>query len=152
MPITREDLLLLMRRDRYAIEATVTPTGAPQAAVVGVAVTDAFEIVFDTIGGSRKAQNLRVNRRVAFVLGNSHDGDERTIQFEGLADEPDGTALQRLKDVYFRVFPDGRDRERWPGLTYFRVTPVWIRYSNFNPAPPDIVEFAAADLGNDATV
>jgi general stress protein 26 len=144
--MTRDDLLRLVRSSRYAIEATVTQTGAPQAAVIGVAVTDAFEIVFDTIGGSRKAQNLRVNRRVALVLGNCYDGDERTIQYEGLADEPRGADLERLKEVYFGVFPDGRERQQWPGLTYFRVTPVWIRYSNYNVNPPEIIEFDAGDL------
>jgi hypothetical protein len=144
--MTRDDLLRLVRSSRYAIEATVTQTGAPQAAVIGVAVTDAFEIVFDTIGGSRKAQNLRVNRRVALVLGNCYDGDERTIQYEGLADEPRGADLERLKEVYFGVFPDGRERQQWPGLTYFRVTPVWIRYSNYNVNPPEIIEFDAGAL------
>src|SRR5215510_14962752 len=109
--MNRDELLAVMRGSRYAIEATVTPTGAPQAAVIGVAVTDAFEIVFDTVGGTRKAQNLRVNRRVALVLGNSYNGDERTIQYEGLADEPTGAELQRLKEIYFSVFPDGRERQ-----------------------------------------
>jgi general stress protein 26 len=144
--MTSAELLRVMRATRYAVEATVTQTGAPQAAVIGVAITDAFEIVFDTIASSRKAQNLRVNRRVALVLGNCYDGDERTIQYEGLADEPDGAELRRLKEIYFGVFPDGRDRERWPGITYFRVTPVWIRYSNYNANPPEIVEYDAADL------
>lgn len=144
---SRDELLALMRSNRYAIEATVTMNSAPQAAVIGVAITDAFEIVFDTIGASRKAQNLRVNRRVALVLGNCYDGDERTIQYEGLADEPAGEEQRRLKEIYFGVFPDGRDREKWPGLTYFRVTPTWIRYSNYNTNPPEIVEFEAGDLG-----
>lgn len=149
--MNRDELLALIRRNRYAIEATVTPRGAPQAAVIGVAVTDAFEIVFDTLGGSRKAQNLRINRRVALVLGNSHNGDERTIQYEGLADEPTGAELQRLKEVYFGVFPDGRERQSWPGLTYFRVTPVWIRYSDYNVNPPEIIEFDAGALAGDMT-
>jgi len=144
--VNRDELLLVMRGNRYAIEATVTHTGAPQAAVIGIAVTDAFEIVFDTLGGSRKAQNLRVNRRVALVLGDSYNGDERTIQYEGLADEPTGAELQRLKDIYFGVFLDGRERQKWPGITYFRVMPVWLRYSNYNVNPPEIVEFDAGDL------
>ena len=144
--MTPAELLRVMRRTRYAVEATVTVNSAPQAAVIGVAVTDAFEIVFDTIGASRKAQNLRVNRRVALVLGNCYDGDERTIQYEGLADEPRGEELDRLKSVYFDVFPDGRERQTWPGLTYFRVTPTWVRYSNYNANPPEIVEFEPGDL------
>lgn len=142
----REAVLRFMRQSRYAVEATVTPYGAPQAAVVGIAVTDRLEIVFDAIETSRKVQNLRVNRRVAFVIGNSLAGDERTMQFEGLADEPTGSELERMKSAYYEVFPDGRDRLRWPGLTYVRVTPVWLRYSDYNVNPPLILEFDPGQL------
>ena len=139
-------LLRFMRETRYAVEATVTPHGAPQAAVIGIAVTDRFEVVFDAIETSRKVQNLRVNRRVAFVIGNSYAGDERTVQFEGLADEPNGPALERVKSAYYEAFPDGRDRLRWPGLTYVRVSPVWLRYSDYNVNPPLVIELGAGDL------
>ncbi len=50
--------------------------------------------------------------------------------------------LERLKERYFLRFPDGRDRQTWPGLTYVRARPKWIRFSNFNQSPPEIVEFA----------
>jgi hypothetical protein len=88
----------------------------------------------------------RVNRRLAFVIGGCCNGDERTLQFEGLADEPTGSELERVKSAYYEVFPDGRDRLRWPGLTYVRVTPVWVRYSDYNVNPPVVVEFSAGDL------
>ena len=42
--------------------------------------------------------------------------------------------------------PDGRQREAWPGITYFRVRPTWIRYVDFNSDPPLIVEFDQAQL------
>ncbi len=142
----RAALLRFMRQYKYAVESTVTLHAAPQAALVGIAVTDAFEIVFDTIETSRKVQNLRVNRRMAIVIGDVHGRDERTVQVEGIADEPQGAELERVKQAYFDVFPFGRDRERWPGLTYVRVTPVWIRYSDYHANPPQIVEFEAGDL------
>jgi hypothetical protein len=148
--MNRHDLLRFMRSCRYAVEASVTTGGAPQAAVVGIAVTDAFEVVFDALETSRKVQNLRVNRRAAFVIGAGCDGDERTVQFEGLADEPLGAELDRVTRAYYAVFPDGPDRRKWPGITYVRVAPVWIRYSDYNVSPPVIVEFAASDLDPDA--
>ena len=144
--MNRDALLRFMRQFTYAVESTVTMNGAPQAALVGIAVTDRFEVVFDTIDTSRKVQNLRVNPRTAFVIGDVSGRDEQTVQLEGLADEPRGAELERLKEAYFSVFPFGRDRERWPGLTYVRVTPVWIRYSNYRANPPAIVEFDAGDL------
>jgi hypothetical protein len=91
--------------------------------------------------------NLRRNPRIAFVIGGLTHGDERTVQYEGVADEPVGADLERLKELYFIRFPDGRERQNWPGLVYVRARPTWIRYSDFNRKPPEIVEFGPNDLG-----
>ncbi len=139
--MTREALLDFMRSENYAVQTSVSPAGLPQAAVVGIAVSDRFEIVFDTVDSSRKAPNLRANPAIAFVIGGTRDGDERTVQYEGIADEPRGGELDRLLDVYYARFPDGRQRREWKGLIYVRVKPTWIRYSNFSVDPPEIVEF-----------
>lgn len=135
-----------MRAHRLAVQATASTDGAPQAAVVGFAVSDRFELVFDTLASTRKAQNIRANSRVAFVIGGLKKNDERTVQYEGIADEPSGTELERLKGIYYEVFPDGPDRLSWPGLIYVRVRPTWIRYSDYTHDPADIVEFGEKDL------
>src|ERR1700737_1475305 len=126
--MTRQELLVMMRGHRFAIQASVSPTASPQAAVVGVVVTDDFELFFDTIDTTRKMQNLRQNPKIAFVLGGTVEGDERTVQYEGIADEPRGSELERLKTIYFRRFPDGPARQAWPGLVYVRARPSWVRY------------------------
>ena len=144
--MNRSAILAFMRRHRVAVQASVSAAGSAQAAVVGIAVTDRFEIVFDTLGSSRKAQNLRGNPKIAFVIGGLADGEERTVQYEGLADEPTGEELERVKQAYYEVYPDGRSRLAWPGLTYVRVKPAWIRYSDFSVASPMILEFTAAEL------
>lgn len=33
-----------------------------------------------------------------------------------------------------------------PGLIYLRVTPRWIRYSDYRSDPPMIIEFTGPDL------
>jgi len=139
--MTREQLLTFMRSEKYAVQTSVSGDRIPQAAVVGIAVSETFEIVFDTLDSSRKARNLRANPAVAFVIGGTRDGDERTVQCEGTADEPTGAELERLQAIYFARFPEGRDRQSWPGLIYVRVKPTWIRYSDFNAQPPRIIEF-----------
>ena len=139
--MTRADLLAFMREHSLAVQASVSSSDSPQAAVVGIVVTDEFEVFFDTLATSRKANNLRRNPRIALVIGGLTNGDERTVQYEGVADEPVGTELERLKDLYFLQFPDGRDRQAVPGITYVRATPRWIRYSDFGRTPWDIVEF-----------
>lgn len=145
--MTPAELLRFMRSQRLAVEASCAPQGAPQAALVGIAVTDMFEIVFDTLATTRKARNLRASPRAAFVLGGWADADERTVQYEGMADEPAGAELQRIKETYFAAWPDGVARASWSGITYFRVRPTWIRFSDFNAAPPQVVEFTAEQLG-----
>ena len=140
------ELLAFIRQHSLAVQASVSGAAAPQAAVVGFVVTDRFELLFDTLDNTRKVQNLRRNPKLAFVIGGLSTGDERTVQYEGIADEPGGAELTRLKEVYFGVFKDGPERQRWPGITYVRVRPTWIRYSDFNQAPPQIVEFTPRDL------
>src|SRR5262249_31401145 len=126
--------------------ASVSPTDSPQAAVVGIAVTERFEIVFDTVDSTRKAMNLRRNPRLAFVVGGLTGGEERTVQYEGVADEPSGQELERIKGVYYEVYPDGPSRLSWPGLIYVRVRPTWIRYTDYTVDPTEVIEFAAVDL------
>lgn len=133
----RAALLEFLRRPTYAVEASLNPRGGPQAAVIGVAVTDDLEIVFDTLGTTRKARNLRLDGRIALVLWEG----ARTAQVEGVADEPHGAELARVKETYFAKFPDGRERESWPGLTYFRVRPTWIRFSDFGGDAPVVHEW-----------
>jgi ribosomal protein S18 acetylase RimI-like enzyme len=131
------ELVEFVRARTYAVEATGSADGAPQAAVVGVAATDALELVFDTLETTRKCQNLRRDPRVALVIGWD---DERTLQLEGIADEPTGAELARLQKVYFARFPDGPARTAWPGITYVRVRPTWLRFSDFRESPPVIRE------------
>ncbi len=84
-PLTPTQLLSYMRAQPWAIEASVTPQNAPQAAVIRVAVTDRWELLFDTVTQSRKHQNLVKNPRIVFVIGGVH---ERSVQYEGIAEIP----------------------------------------------------------------
>jgi uncharacterized protein YhbP (UPF0306 family) len=142
----RDKLLAFLRQELYAVQASVSVHGAPQAAIVGIIVSDRFEVFFDTLTSSRKTVNLRHNSAAALVIGPATAGAERTVQFEGAADEPTGTELERLLELYFARFPDGRERQRWPGITYWRVSPTWLRYSDFSFDPPEIMEFTTSDL------
>ena len=47
--MTQSELLDFMRGHRWAVQTSVSGAGAPQAALVGIAVTDDLEIVFDTL-------------------------------------------------------------------------------------------------------
>jgi general stress protein 26 len=131
--MTGSELLAFLRAQKWAVQASVASDGHPQAAVIGVGITDHLEIVFDTMGDTRKAVNLRANPKIALVIGWD---DAQTVQIDGVADEPTGEVLERVKQAYFAKFPDGRERESWQGIAYFRVHPTWIRYSDFRGNHP----------------
>ena len=119
------------------VVSTLGPDGAPQSALVGIAVTPELEIVFDTVGKSRKFANIARDPRVAFAIGWQ---GEITVQYEGVARQISSTELGTYHEIYFRRFTDGPSRLKWEGITYYVVAPKWIRYSDYNQSAPEIVE------------
>jgi uncharacterized protein YhbP (UPF0306 family) len=129
---------------RFAVMASVSPERAPEAALIGYAVTQDFELVFDTTDATRKFANLRTNPKIALVIGweNPQSAQySQTVQYEGIADEPKGGELERLQAVYFKAFPEHASHREWPGITWFRVKPRWIRHSSYY-RPRSITEFS----------
>jgi nitroimidazol reductase NimA-like FMN-containing flavoprotein (pyridoxamine 5'-phosphate oxidase superfamily) len=129
----RNELLSYLRGHQLGVLGTLAASGQPQAALVGYAVTTDLEILFDTLRTTRKYANMMANAEVSFTVGNSvGKGDERTVQYEGTAEELAGESLARLQPVYFATWPDGAARTNWPHITWFVIRPRWIRYSDFN--------------------
>jgi pyridoxine/pyridoxamine 5'-phosphate oxidase len=137
--MTKREAYDFIRTRELAVMASVNGGNSPQAAVVAIAVTPELELIFDTVRSSRKYPNLKANPRIAFVIGWD---DERTLQYEGEAHEPQGEELRRCQEIYFARYPDGRERLKWPGIVYLHVRPLWIRYSDFNSSSRGIGEVA----------
>ena len=130
-------LYQFIKQHLLGIVTTVNVVNKPEAALVGIAVTENLEIIFDTIKASRKYQNILQNPEVALVIGWDN---ETTVQYEGKATilGDDDEAL-RLKEIYFEVYPDGLDRVKtMEGLVHIKITPEWLRYSNYNE--PVVIE------------
>jgi general stress protein 26 len=136
--MTTTQLIEFIQRETYAVLSTVNAGGAPESALVGIAVTRDLEIVFDTLKTTRKYANLHARPAAAFVIGCMGD---KTLQFEGTATELAGADLERCKPVYFAKFKDGPSRENWPAICYFAVRPKWIRFSDYGETPALIEEF-----------
>jgi uncharacterized pyridoxamine 5'-phosphate oxidase family protein len=137
-----EFLYNFISKRRYAVLSTVTAKGKPESALVGFAVAPDLRLIFDTVSTSRKFKNLTQNGSIAFVIGWDN---EQTVQYEGRVVVPEGEELASMLELYFKVFPEGRERKmNWKDITYFVVMPEWIRYSEFT-VPPIIEE---TDLTN----
>lgn len=91
-------------------------------------------------------QNLRRNRNIGFVIGELTPGDERTVQYNGVSDEPSGAELERLKELYFSRLPDGRERQTWRGFLYGARAAALDSIQRLQSSSARIVEFTASQL------
>lgn len=127
----KELIYQFIAKQKLGVVSTVNAENKPEAGVVGIAFSENLEIIFDTIKASRKYKNILRDPHVALVIGWDN---EITVQYEGIAEVlGNGDQAQQLREIYYKTYPDGRERAAtWPGLVYIKVTPKWIRYSDFN--------------------
>jgi general stress protein 26 len=135
--VKRDEIYDFIKTRRCGVVSTGSTNGAPEAAFVGLAVTPDLELIFETIDTTRKYENLKRDPRVAIVIGGD---DGKTLQYEGIADEPDEYGRDAFKSIYYEVLPENRSHDGWPGLTYIRVRPHWIRLSDYG-TPGSVEEF-----------
>lgn len=124
-----DHLYRFIRTHRLAVVSSTSPSGHPQSALVGIAVSPELHIVFDTLKSTRKYTNLKADPRTSLVIGWD---SEITLQYEGLALETQDESIRQAQDLYFQTWPEGKERQLWPGISWFLIIPTWIRYSDFN--------------------
>jgi uncharacterized pyridoxamine 5'-phosphate oxidase family protein len=133
----RKKFYEFIRARNQGVIATAGPDGKPEAALMNIAVTPELDIIFETTDATRKFANLKADSRVSFVIG--WDGGE-TLQYDGMADEPEGRAFDEARRLFLATFPQKTSHQNWPGNHYFWVRPLWVRFSNYNP-PRTVEEF-----------
>ena len=143
MAMTKTDLYDFLAGCKLGVLGTIGKDNRPQSSLVGIAITNELEIIFDTLNSTRKYRNLIARPACSFAIGWT---GEQTVQYEGEATELMGTELERCQEIYFEAWPECRSHMSWPGITYFIVRPRWIRYSDFDQRPPFIREFLEQDL------
>lgn len=123
-----------IKRQPLGVVSTINVVRQPESALVGIAVSINLEIIFDTVKTSRKYHNILHNPYVSVVIGWD---SETTVQYEGIAEVlGNDNKAEDIKQIYYTAYPEGRERaETWPGLVHIKVTPRWLRYSNFNEPP-----------------
>jgi hypothetical protein len=78
--MTEADLYKFLIQCKLGVLGTIGEANTPQSALVGIAVTEDLEIVFDTVKTSRKYPNLIARPACSFVMGWA---GEKTVQYEG---------------------------------------------------------------------
>lgn len=111
-----------VRAAELAVLATASPAGKPEAALLGVAVTESGELVVDIARSARKLANIERNNQVAVVIGWA---DDVSIQVEGHIRLVAGEERRGYEQVYLARFPGSRVAD--PGFAVAVITPQWVR-------------------------
>ncbi|WP_075290104.1 pyridoxamine 5'-phosphate oxidase family protein [Pararhizobium arenae] len=129
-------ILEFLRKHILAVIATCHRNGTPEAATIDFSVLDNLEIVFSAFQETRKFTNLADRPGVAFVVGWD---DNITVQYEGEATRVPAADTEQYQKAFLSSVPADREFiER--GAVMFKATPRWIRYSDFNKEPPELIE------------
>lgn len=128
----------LIKRCPLGLIATVHSNNSPEAAIIGISQRESLELIFDTFKETRKYKNLKQNSRVAVVVG----WDENiTIQYEGVALELEGSEREVCEKVHLAKIPS-EIKFIHQGASLFKITPTWVRYSDFTKQPSEIFELS----------
>jgi len=122
------------------ISTLAAHSSQPESALIAFTQTSDLEIIFETFVDTRKWNNLRENAHVALVVG----WDIRkhiTLQYEGLASPiPESETEQYIQLFLAKDTPCTEKFLRDPRVRLFKVSPTWIRYSDYTADFPTIIE------------
>jgi len=133
----KQTILSFIKKQKLAVISTVNSNCMPESAVLEFGETEDLELIIDTFTSSRKYKNLQTNKNVSFVIGWD---DDITIQYAGIAEEVKGDKAKKYQEAYWNKNPKAQRWETREGITYFKVTPKWIRYSDLNKDPWNVFE------------
>ena len=137
--MNREEVLSFIKTKKHAVISTSGRDNHPEAALIGFGETDNFELIFGTYKTSRKYKNLKENSKVAFVIG--WDEDYITVQYEGMASELESSEVEKYVALYHKKVPGAVMYKSHPEQTYWKVKPIWVRYSDLSRNEEKVFEF-----------
>ena len=122
-----------IKQHHISVLATVNSSALPEAAVVGFAINQDFEIYIATYDSSRKYANLKKNPKVAMVVGWEHG---KTVQIEGEATHiTDSEKINEVTIGMLEKMPTVAKYISPERAAYFKITPKWMRYSDLSTEP-----------------
>lgn len=124
----KEKILCFIKSQHLAVLSTISLSGFPEAAVVGISEMDDFSLIFGTFNTYRKYKNLKNNSKVAVVMGWS----DVTVQYEGVAEEIFGNEKESAKRIHLKKIPTSVKFADLPQQCYFKIKPLWIRYTDYS--------------------
>lgn len=130
---------LKKNQPKFCVISTVSEYGTPECAVMAYVVHEDLTITFSTPSTSRKWHNLEQNPYVAFTTGWEHGG--LNVQYQGRVTLIAlGKDHQWHEEIYFKEHPELAQFRGAPGARFIKITPTWIRLTDYTKGAPQITE------------
>jgi len=141
--VTADQKLILdfLRSQPMAVISTLLPGSLqPESALIAFAETEHLKIIFESFVTARKWHNLQKNPHVSLVIG--WDTERHiTVQYEGRAAAIPAAQTEHYTQLFLaKDTPCSETFLRDPRVRLFKVTPTWIRYSDYTGDAPRIIE------------
>lgn len=130
-------VLSLLERNEFGVVATNSDDGAPESAVVAFSEIPELCVIFGSFKDTRKNKNITRNQYVSIVVGWEHS---TTVQMEGRAELVSGEEREKLEQAHCNKNEGSQKYRNDPRQEYFKITPTWIRYSDFSVNPQEVWE------------
>ncbi|HEY4512948.1 MAG TPA: hypothetical protein VJH06_00315 [Candidatus Paceibacterota bacterium] len=116
--------------------------GSPSAATVHFALSEEpFMFLFETYSPYRKSEALlgRESSRASVVIG-FNENDRKTLQMDGTV-RVLATDTERIlfNKIYFKKFPNKREKSQDPKFIFFCFEPKWWRYTDWDSLKGKVV-------------
>lgn len=135
-------VLEFIKKNRVSALATVLAHGSPHTAVMHYShLVNPLELYFSVDKTSVKCQFLlkRKEGKASVVIGFSEQ-EWITVQIDGLISIVDNREkLRRIKTIHYKKNPSSKEFENDPNTIFLIFKPKWIRYTDFNFEPPNII-------------
>ncbi len=136
-----QKILHFIQKQKLAVLSTINEQSNPESAVIAFSETEELELIFGTFQNTRKYQNLKSHSNVSFVIGWDEEL-KTTIQYEGIATEVKGQDLEKYREIHLLKNPASKKYAFHQLQRFFKVRPIWVRYSNLSKDPEEIFELA----------
>jgi len=127
----KQTVQCILATNLMTIISTVSGASQPESALIGFAEDEAGNLYFQTKESSRKAANLQLNNKVSFVIG-WDVASLTTLQYQGTAERVTAeTEISAFKQRFIDKKSPAAQYLENPDVQFYKVTPSWLRYSNY---------------------
>ena len=126
-------MLDYLKKENFCVLVTASKTAKPEAAIVCFVVKSDFSVLLFTDPRSRKAKNLRENKKASIVIGDVDK--EIEIQMDGEIRILGEGKAQEAKKFILKRHPDWLSHMDKRSVIFLHFRPIWLQYCNHAKEP-----------------